>query len=235
MTMICDKCKGKGGFEQTTSYEVLTEPHLGACYSARAKRYKTTRTTCSKCAGTGKLHTVQVTDWCDICNGTGEISRSQEIHKTYKTGRQLPTGEYKKWKETCNGCKGSGKKIYTQTRAGEDPSKKGGCYITTAVCQANNFSNSEYILKIFREYRDNWLKKQNNGNELINKYYNEAPLILASIDNANKEILKDVWNEHLKKCLDLIIDKKEQEALYVYINMVEFLKKSTNNEPQRYV
>ena len=105
---------------------------------------------------------------------------------------------------------------------------KGGCFITTAVCQSLNKGDDCYELQKFREFRDNWLKKQPDGYFLIREYYEIAPLILHKImttEEKPKDMFKYLWNNYLNKCLTLIESQSYSEAKDLYIKMVTELKK----------
>lgn len=103
----------------------------------------------------------------------------------------------------------------------------GGCYITTAVCEEYMKPDDCYELTKFRNFRDNWLKYQPDGQKLIDKYYKTAPTIVKLINKRpnRKEIYHYLNNTYLSKCL-LCIEKKENEKCKIlYIEMMEYLYK----------
>ena len=104
--------------------------------------------------------------------------------------------------------------------------KKEGCFITTATCQALNKPDNCYELTKFREYRDNWLINQLDGEKIIQKYYEIAPNIVYNINKSKDKykIYQEIWNKSLKKCLGLIELKKYEECKETYIKMVEELE-----------
>ncbi|MEQ8226153.1 MAG: right-handed parallel beta-helix repeat-containing protein, partial [Candidatus Eremiobacterota bacterium] len=101
--------------------------------------------------------------------------------------------------------------------------KKNGCFITTATCLSLGKPDNCYELNRLREFRDTWLKEQKDGEKLIREYYTVAPLIVNTINTmANKnEIYKDIWNNYISTCLDLIEKEKFEEAKHLYIKLVE--------------
>lgn len=103
-----------------------------------------------------------------------------------------------------------------------------GCYITTAVCKSENKPDDCYELMIFRNFRDNWLKKQPDGENLIAEYYSTAPEILKCIDNSdNPEIIyTEIKERFLKPCLELIQQGKMQKCKDTYVSMVRMLQKN---------
>lgn len=100
------------------------------------------------------------------------------------------------------------------------------CFITTAVCDSFGKPDDCYELTMFRQFRDTWLRNQEDGEALIKEYYAIAPRIVSSInllDNA-KEIYRSIWTDYLKPCLmDLESDNKVS-CKKRYIQMVMDLK-----------
>jgi hypothetical protein len=101
------------------------------------------------------------------------------------------------------------------------------CFITTAICKSFNKPDNCYELTIFRKFRDNWLKKQPDGESLINEYYNIAPIIVQKIDKSpNKdEIYFLIWEKWLKPCLNSIEEGMFDKCKFLYISMVNELRK----------
>lgn len=104
--------------------------------------------------------------------------------------------------------------------------RNSGCYITTAVCACLNKSDDCYELNAFRSFRDNWLKKQADGENLIADYYKIAPLIVAKIDSLpnSAEIYHFIWKKYLKSCLNFIEGGNNQACKNLYVKMVKILK-----------
>ncbi len=104
----------------------------------------------------------------------------------------------------------------------KNSSNSGGCYITTAICQWENKSDDCYELTQFRQFRDVWLKEHLYGEELINIYYSNAPLIVACIDkDADKDNIYELLKtKFLSSCLAYIEKKNYPMCLCVYIEMV---------------
>ncbi|EKV58218.1 CFI-box-CTERM domain-containing protein [Brachyspira hampsonii] len=102
----------------------------------------------------------------------------------------------------------------------------GGCYITTAVCRKDNKEDDCYELTMFRDFRDNWLMHQKDGNALIDRYYKIAPQIVKNIDLENNSsfIYDEINNKYLKNCLKMIENKEYEECKKLYIEMVESLE-----------
>ncbi len=103
----------------------------------------------------------------------------------------------------------------------------GGCYITTAVCQEFGKPDDCYELTTLRNFRDNWLKLQDDGEELIKQYYDTAPILVEKIDKqSNKiEIYKYLNETYLSKCLQHIENEENELCKEVYIEMMNYLYK----------
>jgi uncharacterized protein YbaR (Trm112 family) len=100
------------------------------------------------------------------------------------------------------------------------------CYITTAVCETLGKSDDCYELTLLRNYRDNFLMSQDDGEMIISEYYNIAPTIVKRINklsNSN-EIYKSVWDNYLNPCVRFIEEDKNLECKEVYYKMVRDLQ-----------
>ena len=108
-------------------------------------------------------------------------------------------------------------------RTGKD--KRPGCFITTAVCDTFNKPDDCYELTAFRNFRDNWLAKQEDGASLIKKYYATAPAIVEKINSLPnaRAIYLTIWAEYLKPCLAYIEQKNYLACKQKYMQMVESL------------
>ena len=115
-----------------------------------------------------------------------------------------------------------------------DSAKKlqGGCYITTAVCQSFEKADDCYELQIFRKFRDEWLKYQEDGEELIYEYYKTAPMIVHRIKGRidAKNIFENIWNEYLKECLNHIENQEYEKCKKLYMAMVTHMKENYMKE-----
>jgi len=101
----------------------------------------------------------------------------------------------------------------------------GRCFITTATCETLGKPDNCYELNLFRQFRDTWLKRQPDGNSLIQEYYDVAPLIVRSINKqAECELIyRAIWNDHLSGCLQMIEDGNYLACKDKYIAMVHYL------------
>ncbi len=101
----------------------------------------------------------------------------------------------------------------------------GDCYITTATCQEYGKPDDCYELTTFRAFRDNWLKAQPDGEELIRRYYATAPAIVEQINaQPNRaDIYREINDVYLTPCLRYIEAGENEKCKALYIQMVEHL------------
>ena len=113
----------------------------------------------------------------------------------------------------------------TPYRYSSSGSSSGWCFITTATCEALGKDDLCEELQTFRYFRDNWLIKQSDGQYLISKYYNVAPLIIEEINkNIHRErIYKSLWYEHLQPAYQAIVTQEFEKAKSIYTLMVKKL------------
>lgn len=100
--------------------------------------------------------------------------------------------------------------------------KKRYCYITTAVCKSLGKPDECYELNLLRDYRDNYLSRQECGEELIRRYYDIAPTIVKRINRRadSAAVYQDIWQTYLKPCIAFIEHGKKKECMKLYTNMV---------------
>ncbi len=98
------------------------------------------------------------------------------------------------------------------------------CFLTNAMCSYYNKNDNCYELTFLRGFRDFWLKFQENGDKIIQHYYEIAPIILSKV---NCDIQSDVAFEYIKNCIydciGFINAKQYMKAKNKYIRMVNYL------------
>jgi hypothetical protein len=109
----------------------------------------------------------------------------------------------------------------------QDGFKRKFCYITTAVCRTFGKPDDCYELSLLRDYRDGYLASQENGEELIRMYYDQAPSIVKHIDRRDNasEIYRSIWDTYLSECIGMIENGELENCRDLYIRMVEDLRK----------
>lgn len=133
----------------------------------------------------------------------------------------------------CPQCNGTGRKSgYSCKHCGgtgcicpRRHEKSGGCFITTATVTALGKDDDCCELTTFRGFRDNWLRHQPGGNDLILQYYHLAPSIVATIDSCPDAVEKYgfIWEHRLKNCYYLITEQRNEEACEQYLALMHEL------------
>ena len=109
----------------------------------------------------------------------------------------------------------------------------GLCIVTEATCKFLEKSDNCYELRTLRMFRDDWLAKQSNGPLLIENYYTMTPNIVKQINASFKKnkIYAIIWDEYIRKCVELIEKEQYEETKKLYIKGItqlldldEFLK-----------
>ena len=100
------------------------------------------------------------------------------------------------------------------------------CFITTAVCLSLGKPDNCEELYVMRSFRDEWLSKQPDGEDLITDYYNTAPDIVKRIDQEadRKNIYKAIYEDYILPCINQAKTKDYAESKRIYVDMVNSLK-----------
>lgn len=113
-----------------------------------------------------------------------------------------------------------------RTRKDTTPKPDGSgtkCFITTAVCEYMGKDDRCVELQTLRHFRDHYLAFQPGGQELIDRYYEEAPKIVRCIKASPHyaAICQDLWDSYLAPCLAMIAAGDNEGCKQRYIRMVE--------------
>lgn len=100
--------------------------------------------------------------------------------------------------------------------------QRDGCYITTAICQADGKPDDCDELQTLRRFRDEWLALTDEGQEAIANYYRTAPEIVAAISKMEKApqifaMLRDVY---LLPAVEAVKAGENGKALCLYQRLV---------------
>lgn len=99
-----------------------------------------------------------------------------------------------------------------------------GCFITTAVCGTFGKPDDCKELMAFRQFRDTYMKGQEELKNEVEKYYNIAPKICKAIDEKGVAFAKHeyswIWNQFLSKAYDALGKKEYETAYQIYKDMV---------------
>ena len=109
--------------------------------------------------------------------------------------------------------------------------KKGGCFISTAICVSLGKGDECSELNTLRQFRDEVILQNNEWAELVNNYYDEAPDLVEFIQRRpDKDLIwNKIWIEYLSSILKLIDEQKYQEAVDEYKKMFSYIKKIVDN------
>lgn len=112
------------------------------------------------------------------------------------------------------------------------------CYITTAVCESLGKEDDCYELNILREYRDTYLRSTEDGEKIVNAYYDIAPSIVKRINKRGNraEIYREIYTQYLSPCIRLLEEDKKEECKEIYSDMVLGLEAEylLNQQEERY-
>lgn len=115
-------------------------------------------------------------------------------------------------------------------RAVINPRNKGeedsNCFITTACVHHYNLPDNCYQLQTLRSFRDNYLKDQKGGSDLILLYYSVAPALVKLLNrHPDKErLFRNIFKQINTACA-LIEIKENAKAKKLYVKVVSNLVK----------
>jgi len=109
---------------------------------------------------------------------------------------------------------------YTKKRY-KSRKKKDDCFITTACVEYYNLPDNCPQLNLLRKFRDNYLMKTKNGQNLVLKYYETAPRLVKKMkeDIKHAKLFKKIFQEINKAC-GYILSENFIEAEKIYTNVV---------------
>ena len=103
--------------------------------------------------------------------------------------------------------------------------KKKGCYLTTAVMMTRGAPDDCEELEVLRAFRDGYLLAKPNGPQLVQTYYEHAPLILEEIaKQPDPAAIYCYLYEVIRFCVDAIDEGMNELAYRTYCHMVVEMK-----------
>jgi hypothetical protein len=107
-----------------------------------------------------------------------------------------------------------------------ETSSSGGCVISTACIESQGLSDDCEELNQLRQFRDDFVSRLPNGNELIREYNEVAPRIVSAINGTekSKEIYSELFEELVTRTVHLINTGHKQEALGNCISVIKELE-----------
>lgn len=106
------------------------------------------------------------------------------------------------------------------------------CYITTAICETLKLSDDNYYLETLRNFRNNFLSKNESLKSILIEYDTIGPIISYNLkeDSLKKEKSLIMLNEYIKPIVKLIEEKEYVKAIIKYEEMTNNLLNSYNIE-----
>ena len=168
--------------------------------------------------------------WYKMAADKGNACAMRLIGRLYFNGNGVPKDDglaMQWWQRSADAGDKTAKKWIEEVNTAKSQGKSGGCFITTAVCDTLGKPDDCYELTMFRDFRDNWMAVQADGESLIQEYYVVAPKIVSAINqfpNA-KEIYQNIWDKSLSGCLRYIEQGNMLACKEKYVEMVQKLRK----------
>lgn len=205
---ICRECLNKG---EVCICKKCGKEILYTNYDKYIKKSKSFEI-CKECYNHG--HEIKFYQKCVDCGKVFTITNNQ--YDFYKNKSLQPP-------KRCKSCIQA--KNENQTTKNSSSSSGRWCFISTVVCEYFGKEDDCEELNTLRNYRDNWLRVQSNGEELIKKYYETAPIIVKELkDSPNyPKYCEELWNRYLQPCLDFIKNQKYELCKNLYIEMFNYL------------
>ena len=96
-----------------------------------------------------------------------------------------------------------------------------GCYLTTLVCIILKKDDHDYVLDTMRKFRDNYLQKDQQYEQLLKDYDNIGPVLAQWIikDSDSKVMAQDLYDKVLMKIAQELENKHYDLALSLYEDM----------------
>ncbi len=100
------------------------------------------------------------------------------------------------------------------------------CYVTTAVCRNLNKGEDCEELRLIKGFRDGYLSSTEEGEALIEEYYDIAPTLVKRIEKDAEAQAKYLWlwNTYLAPCVAYIKSGQDENCKVTYCSMMEELR-----------
>lgn len=110
------------------------------------------------------------------------------------------------------------------SNASAEESDSGGCFITSAMCEACGLPDDCIELRMLRQFRDTYMRENADRRALIREYYATAPAIVAALacDPHKAQFYKRVRLHYIMPAVHAIIDSRPDEALRIYKALVNY-------------
>lgn len=107
---------------------------------------------------------------------------------------------------------------------------RSGCYITTIICNILGYEDNCEVLQLLRDFRDNYLKRNEEFFTMLYEYDKIGPIISDKLisDIDSKRIAMELLQNFIIPCAQNIKVNNYDEAIFIYKNMVNMLKVKYN-------
>lgn len=115
---------------------------------------------------------------------------------------------------------------YADIAAGFRKKAFGMCFITTAVCEFDGKPDNCAELTALRRFRDEYMMKTEEGQALVEQYYDIAPKLVTAIDfcSDRRSVYGDLRDNYIDPCLDMIASGNLPACQSRYCDMVNHLR-----------
>ena len=104
--------------------------------------------------------------------------------------------------------------------------RRGFCFVTTAVCDAEGKPDDCPELTAFRAFRDGWLAKTGQGRAQIAEYYETAPAVVAAMRYGDDEAARcaELRRDWLDPCYEALRRGDNERCARLYTDMMRALR-----------
>lgn len=220
-TYSCSRCGKEIFFSNYQKYIKNAKPYslCPDCF-----KYNNQTRLIQTCANCGKRFEITNGQYEFFINNGSLPKRCEACRQIKKAYSGSDTSDYNQTQRERYTAKNTTQSTLSSSLTGK---KKSSCFITTAVCEYYGKPDDCDELMILRKYRDTWLKKQPRGQELIDDYYNKAPVIVQKLKDSKyyEKYCTILWNEYIRPCVAMIIANQFEECKNKYIEMVKYIQK----------
>ena len=103
----------------------------------------------------------------------------------------------------------------------KEAESRGTCYLTTCMCNILGKKDNCNTLNTLRDFRDNYMKKDEKYNAILDDYKVVGPMISDKIidDENSYEVATIMKNNYIDEAIEFISLGNYQDAVSIYIDM----------------
>ena len=113
----------------------------------------------------------------------------------------------------------------TEEYSNSHSSNGSGCYLTTMMCNILKMPDDNPFLNKMRNFRNNYLQKDEKYREILVQYDIIGPMIASKLNNDKKrvEIAATYFYTYIKQIIKYLDSKEYEKAIVLYIDMTSNL------------